>query len=201
MEKRDSINLQELMTGILTRTRYVHRWSTFHTLHKESVAEHSFFVAFYVLVIGNWVNKNGSRVNTKQALERALVHDLDEAYSGDFIRSFKHSSPELKFALDNAARSFHKQICEKLVPGTLAQNLHTAWVKAKDDTPEGKLVAFCDFLSVASYAVLERHAGNRHISEENTNLANYARNFLTPEFAFLGELPSQALGIVEERMP
>jgi 5'-deoxynucleotidase YfbR-like HD superfamily hydrolase len=200
MAKGSGVNLRELMTGILTRTRYVHRWSTFHTLHKESVAEHSFFVAFYVLVIGSWLNQDRIRINLDMVLQRALVHDLDEAYSGDFIRSFKHSSPELKQALDDAAQSFHRKICEAVVDGIVAADMHHSWQVAKDETMEGRLLAFCDFLSVASYAVLERMAGNTHISQESTHLLEYAQTFFTEDFDFLSPLTVQAYELIQEVM-
>jgi 5'-deoxynucleotidase YfbR-like HD superfamily hydrolase len=197
----DRINLGQLLLGMTTRTRYVTRWSTFHILHKETVAEHSFFTAFYVMTIAMWLNSvKGMEINESLALKRALVHDIDEAYSGDFIRSFKYSVPGLKKMLDEASTTFCGQMCEEIAPGHVGAHLHLHWIQAKDDSVEGRIVAFADFLSVLSYAIMERRAGNRHIREENVNLRDYGKTFLSPQFEFLTPLPREAMDYLESEM-
>lgn len=201
MAGRNRINLGQLLFGTTTRTRYVTRWSTFHILHKESVAEHSFFTAFYTMVISDWLDLfSESEVNQTVALQRALMHDVDEAYSGDFIRSFKYAVPGLKKMLDEASSVFCGQMCEEIAPGAIGEELHRRWINAKDDTKEGRIVAFADFLSVLSYAIMERRAGNRHIREESINLRTYGTMFLNEAFDFLSPLPQEAMEILECEM-
>ena len=98
------INVEGLMFGAPARLKYVTRFGTVHRVKDENVAEHCFFTAFFSLIICDWINANARyvKVNVGATLSRALMHDLEEAVSGDFPRPFKHSDPQLHAALEKA---------------------------------------------------------------------------------------------------
>jgi len=179
--------------------RYVERWSSFHVMHKESVAEHSFFTAFYCLILGRWLQMEGHTINLGLLLGRAIMHDVDEAFSGDFIRSFKHSSPDLAAMLHEAAKAFHMQLCKRLTKHeNLRFSLHDYWVFAKHVDLEGRILAFADFLSVLSYALMERRVGNTLMNQQETDLLGYGELFLTNEYEFLDPYPREAYLLMKE---
>src|SRR4030066_1982751 len=65
----------------------------------ESVAEHSFYVAYFVLIICSLLEKKKIKVDTKKALAMALIHDSEEAFSGDILNPFKHFNEKVFSAI------------------------------------------------------------------------------------------------------
>lgn len=173
-----NLNLKELLAGNLSRIRNVVRFSNSTRIKDESVAEHSYFTAYYALVLGHVLsNVEGVNVDFGTMLTGAIVHDIDEAVSGDFIRHFKYQDPELHKRLDDAS----SKLMEGAFSSTseaLTEPLYTGWRSAKQEsTVEGDLVAFADFLSVLSYVMNEIDCGNRKLIEQLDDMYEYARSF------------------------
>jgi len=56
----------------------------------ESVSDHSYFVAYIVSILCHLLGKqSGHTVDKQKALEMALVHDMEEMFSGDIVTPFK----------------------------------------------------------------------------------------------------------------
>src|SRR5258706_8989645 len=136
-----NLNIKELIEGRPERLRYVFRYSTTRVISPESVAEHSYFVAFYCMMIGHWLNgdSEGVTVSMRKLLERALVHDLEEAVTGDFPREFKHSNKDVQEALKDASRIGFVQIITALTGDSdlYIDYLIKTWTTAKANSPEG----------------------------------------------------------------
>lgn len=148
-----SLNLPSLIRGDVRRVSHVFRYSSFPVLRKESVAEHSFWVALLALaIVDDLCLDNESKY---KVVARALVHDIDESMTGDFIRSVKHSDPELLGRLD-------------AISGTVVAGLDTEcgtgfldhWDNAKEDGLLGDVVRVVDFAVVLSYLIEEQSMGN-----------------------------------------
>lgn len=177
MEKINNLvfNLKEVLIGRVTRLRYIKRYSICPRVHEESVAEHSFYTAYIALAIGRQINNNhNNAIDMGILLSRALVHDLDEVYSGDFIRMFKHSSPGLKTAIDAASFSFMKEFTKEMGE---RQSFTDLWLNAKDASLEGAIVGLTDFLSVVSYIAQEIRSGNVVMREQIPELKRFAASF------------------------
>ncbi|HEX9721784.1 MAG TPA: YfbR-like 5'-deoxynucleotidase [Candidatus Paceibacterota bacterium] len=65
----------------------------------ESVADHSYYVAYIVSILCSLLQKTEYGVNTQKALEMALVHDMEEMFSGDIVTPFKHYSAQVEEAI------------------------------------------------------------------------------------------------------
>lgn len=199
------LNLREMLIGMPTRLRYVDRFSTCRVIKKESVAEHCFFVALYCLFISWWCRTNGrlALLNTAEILARALLHDLDEAATGDVPRFFKYSDASLKIHLDEVASKGVHMIAEKLWgKNTLGVvgDIEFHWKNAKNDTPEGRILEFADFLSVLSYSWEEVRQSNVIMGEHLTDMAAYYQRFTAHEFDFLRPLIEEAKTILFEEI-
>lgn len=202
MSTTSKINLRELLTGGPARLRYVYRYSTARVQHPETVAEHSHFVALYSLLIGKWVQyTQGYDVDMARLLERAIIHDLEEAVSGDFPRPFKYSTPELRAMLERASSAAMTQLVNKVtgVCTPISARLIETWHDAKDDTIEGRIVEFADFLGVMSFMMEEKAGnGNHSIERHCGDMDEYFQKFRGPKFAFLADLVHQAHVMMEE---
>lgn len=191
------LNLYNLVCGIGNQLRYVDRFSTCRRNHKENVAEHQFFTAFFTLMI--CAHLGNRTVNGSDALVRALVHDIEEHCTGDVIRPVKHGSKNAQEALESAGQAFCKKFFESLTKNVpVATSLYATWKDAKDNTNEGRVVKFADFLSVLAYLNQEVRSGNLLVMENVSQLKAYCENFQGKEFDFVRPLVSDAFRLVEE---
>lgn len=189
MAENNHLNLRELLLGRPTRLRYVVRFSICPRIHNESVAEHSYYTAYLAMMITADLLSQGFEVNGFAVTSKALTHDMDESYSGDMIRMFKHSSPEIKIAMDTAAEKFMEEHSQEVMGNNAVCLL---WKEAKSDDLEGAIVSLADFLSVVSYVVQEIQAGNHVMYEHLEDLKKFYETFHAKRYDVLKEYVDQA---------
>lgn len=206
------LKMKELLCGKLTRIRNVIRFSNSTRIKDESVAEHSYFAAYYALILAKMLEAStGVKIDYGTLLTRVLLHDLDEAISGDFVRHFKYVDPELHKKLDEASGELMKKeaftgiftakfVCEDEFKTT--DDLYMNWKSAKNDDAEGDIVAFADFLSVLSYVMNEIDCGNRRLISQLDDMYEYAASFrnrkLFRKYDEVSEWLSQVMVILNE---
>lgn len=194
MDERNSLNLRELLLGRPTRLRYVIRFSICPRVHDESVAEHSYYTSLIAMLIAGDLRRSGIEVNLGEVAIKSLLHDMDETYSGDMIRMFKHSSPEIKDAMDKAANICMEKFSKELMGE--GGHLATIWREAKSDNIEGAIVSLSDFLSVLSYVVQEIQSGNHIMYEHLEDLKKFYETFHAKKYQGLKEYIDQAGRII-----
>lgn len=198
------MTLQGLIEGDLTRLRFVFRFSSVFVLHKESVAEHSFFVALYSYFIGKHVIDSGckSSVDFEKLMTKALIHDIDECRTGDFLRTFKYSSPEVKLAIEvGASNQLHDLMTTIDVGAETKKEVMYEWQYAKDDSIEGRIVAFSDFIAVLSYMLQEINCSNFTMVTNHKEMMEYFGKFTGPNYNFIRELVDEAREMVLRLTP
>lgn len=155
-----SLNIDKMLEGSIHRMSHVYRYSSVPVIRRENVAEHSWYVAFYSYLIGVDLVKQGIKVDFGKLLSRALIHDLDESMTGDFLRYVKYGHPDLKKALDEVSVSMIEKMGDELgVP-----DIQSPWATAKEDDVEGHIIEVVDLARVASYVWEEVQSGNMHVA-------------------------------------
>ena len=103
------------------------RYQNCNRLVNESVAEHSFYVAVFVLKLREYYD-----FNLEVALKTALIHDIPEARISDIPHNIKIANPEVAAALEKAE--------EKVTVDMLSEEAN-ALLKSFNhgDTVEGKI--------------------------------------------------------------
>lgn len=130
------------------RLRFIIRYATAPRSSRESVAEHSYFVAAYVLRLAEYYN-----FDVTAALALALMHDYSEAYISDVPHPIKAQNPKLEEALNEAEN--------KVLSEHLSDDMAYALKKFNDkDGPEALVCVLADVMSVVSYAKFEMELGN-----------------------------------------
>ena len=81
-------------TDDVKRLTAVWRYSSIPVAVRENVAEHSYWVALYAVLIVRELGA-GQDVQGMVAID-GLIHDVGECVTGDVVRPFKYSSPEFK---------------------------------------------------------------------------------------------------------
>lgn len=129
--------------------RNIVRFQTAPRNARETVAEHSFYVAAIVLKLHEYFN-----FNLETALSVSLMHDYSEVYISDVPHSIKASNKDLADALEKAEYKINN---DKLSE-EFAKN-----IKEFNDltTAEGCVVNLADVLSVLMYSRLEVKLGNK----------------------------------------
>lgn len=198
------LNLKSILLGDVSRLRYVWRFSTSRIVHPESVAEHSYYVALYSMFIADWIVENYEyrvmgkyrdlKVDKGLLLTRALLHDLEESRSGDVPRNFKYSTPKLKEILGNASMIAFNQILRSVLPSPckVVDDYQDAWVNAKDETIEGAVLEFADFLSCLSFLLQEGRNVGAVLPEGCLTLNEYHGTLSGPRFDPVRELVDEA---------
>jgi len=184
------LDIDALLSGKFHRLSHVNRYSSIPTIRKENVAEHSWYVAFYSYLLAKDLERRYKdeelEIDYGKLLGRALLHDLDESLTGDFLRIIKYGHPDLKKALDEVSVSMMIHMTKEV-----GVNLLPDWKSAKDDDLEGHIVQVVDLARVVSYIWEEIKLGNEHIrplldevceyfetycvTNEDTKVAPYAR--------------------------
>lgn len=65
----------------------VERWSVIHTIKRDNIAAHSWYVVVYCLLIARLIGWQG---NLARLLTEAALHDLEECVTGDIVGVVKH---------------------------------------------------------------------------------------------------------------
>lgn len=194
------MNLRELLTGTLSRLRYVYRWSTFRNAHPESVAEHCYYVALYSLFICEWLRSSELALSTcYSAIAKALCHDLEETLTGDMPRTFKHSSADLSKELARVSGTAMDQVVYNLDLDKQSQDRLTAWWRdCKSNDVAGSIVAFADYLSVLSYLLQEKLDSNHSVKFHLTTMREYYEEFSSKRYDFIRKLVDETRPFVKD---
>lgn len=197
------LDVRELLLGEPNRLRHVVRFGNCHKVHRESVAEHSYYTALYAMFVGEWLNARphvSKRVDMSKLLRSALLHDVEEARSGDFPRPFKYSSTAIRDALNEASGVAFGQCVSSLVKGDphAVQDLRELWTESKDRTIEGRILAFADYLSVVGYLWLEVAGSNITMRQHVKDMEEYAAEFEHESYEPLRPLIEDAAKLVKE---
>ena len=162
------ISDEELMQ--LYQLKDVIRYNCRKHLKDESVAEHSYYVALFAMMI---CNKHHVSDKTKiDAISKALLHDLPEIETNDITHDVKE-----KLHLRPLLKKYEDEYYEK----NFKQN--AALMKDDSDNLVNAIVLYADILSVRQFCMNEVIMGNKdkdimHILEDTNKRIEYAsKNF------------------------
>ena len=144
------------------RVAHIQRFNTTPILIRENVAEHSYFVAFYSMLLCEYVRQFGFEPDVEKTLKRALMHDVEEIISGDIITTFKYKNEEFRSLLETLNEGSMDEILKSL-PTELSDNLKDLWKNSKDDSIEGLIVKASDKLSLVTYCMEQINIGNKYM--------------------------------------
>jgi putative hydrolase of HD superfamily len=163
MEELTSLFLEVATLKRMPRTG----WGMRGVPHVESVAEHSFGVAFVSLVLFDALRSeampDGNRgpLDRERVLIMALLHDLGEVRLTDLPSTAVHLIPE---GVKSAAES--QAVADLLAPLPTANLLRDMWQEFEDHaSPEGRLVRDADKLEMMVQCLRYEQAGSRGLDE------------------------------------
>lgn len=150
--------------AILSRMRYIERWSLMRNSRSENLAEHSLdvaLIAHMLCVIGN--TRYGRSLNAERAALVALYHDASEIITGDLPTPVKYHDGTIRDAYRAVEHSAEKRLLNTL-SADLRPTLEGVLQPAADaDENEGylrRLVKAADKISALIKCIEEERSGN-----------------------------------------
>lgn len=196
MAKRNLLNIRELVGGVGNQLRYVDRFATCRRNHKENVAEHQFYTAFFTYMISLHV---GGDVSIGEAVTKALIHDIEEHYTGDVVRPVKHGNKAIDEGFKKTGEEFTRTFFETMTSNReISELLYMTWFSSKDATMEGRIVKFADYLSVLAYLDQEIHSGNYLVLQNVMHLRQYSEVFNGDDFEFIRDFVNESKELVRD---
>ena len=141
-----------------TRLSCIIRFSNTPRLASENVAEHSYYVAFLSMVIGDHLAREGVPVDKLRLIKMALLHDVEEAISGDILAPIKQGAFKKELAKENIKNMLF------LTAGLQEEKEYFGlWHEAgQAETLEARIMKLADRMSCVIYCVREIHLGNKY---------------------------------------
>ncbi len=147
--------------ALLSRMKYIPRWSLMRQNTKEDVAQHTtevMLTAHTLCLLAN--NKFGHSANCEKVIARGLYHDVSEILTGDLPTPVKYNNPNIqtaykaveKLAVDRLLETSHPSIKDDLRPYMTRGNL-TEYEK--------KLLKAADKLCALTKCIEELQSGNK----------------------------------------
>ncbi len=188
--------------AIMSRMKYINRWSLMNNTRLENISEHSLTVAMLahaLVLISN--KKFGRELDPEHAAALALFHDCTEIITGDLPTPIKYSSRILR----NAYKDIEEEAAQQLL-GSLPDYLRDEYEKLllpKEADPYlMKLVKAADKLSALIKCIEEEQMGSAEFSRARSEITLAIEKMGLPETEIFMKdfLPSYSLSLDEQNI-
>jgi 5'-deoxynucleotidase YfbR-like HD superfamily hydrolase len=148
----NNIALRRAFSPELRTASVVPRWSIVWTLTRDTVSNHSFYVALYAREIARILEWGGDYGNLMYC---ALVHDLDETISGDIVAPVKEKIVDK----EKAKAYIHDHMMERM-PGVIKEIDRISQKGAGEYFEIQSIVKAADRFDALIYLIIEQRLGN-----------------------------------------
>jgi 5'-deoxynucleotidase YfbR-like HD superfamily hydrolase len=157
----------------------------------ESVAEHSFYVAYFSSLLISFLKAAGEEVDEVRALKMALIHDMEESFSGDILTPFKHFNEEIVQAIDKVNQQSIHLVFENLPPALQADYIALWTENGEHKSKESQIVKTADKISLLAKCREEVRAGNDYFRRIYDRDLEKLREL---EYPWWGKIRAEILG-------
>ena len=141
----------------------VGRFSVYKCHFREDVAQHSYFTALYAMVLADLEKEKGTKVDVERLLRMALLHDAEEARTGDIHHPFKHQDASFAEKLDNRALEWFEKLMGSLPPSLAHEYIRLRRASRETSLTEVNIVKAADKIEALLWAYEEYLLGNVHV--------------------------------------
>lgn len=169
------------LNALLSRMKYIPRWSLMRAVREENLCEHTADCAHIAHMLGliaqKIYNKDVSAANMAIA---ALYHDASEILTGDMPTPVKYKSEELKKAYKTLEKNSAKQLCQ-CAPPEFSQELSDIFLQTNLTDYEKNLVKAADRLCALIKCIEEETSGNKEFLGAKKQQTNALKAMQCPE--------------------
>ena len=189
--------------AVMSRMKYIDRWSLMKNTRNENLSEHTLDVAMIahaLCIINNKCCKGNA--DADRAAVIALFHDCTEIITGDLPTPIKYSSKTLRKAYADIENEAADQLLSTL-PEYMQDEMRGI-ISPKDSTDEYtlRLVKAADKLSAPIKCIEELQMGNNEFKKAKEECEKYLIELDMPEVGiFIRDfLPSYSLSLDEQNI-
>lgn len=174
--------------AVISRMKYINRWSLMRNTINENISEHSLETAFIAHALALIRNKRfGGNVNPERCALLAMYHDATEIITGDLPTPIKYYNREIRSAYEE----IEQNACDRLLsylPEDLRDEYRPLFGKTVDESELWELVKGADKLSALIKCIEERQMGNVDFSSAEQATLDAVHGLSLPEVeVFLDE--------------
>ena len=188
--------------AIMSRMKYIIRWSLMNNTRLENISEHSLTVAMLAHALAVINNKRfGGTVNPEHAAAIALFHDCTEIITGDLPTPIKYSSKTLRKAYKDIEYESAHQLLSAL-PDYMREEYEKLLLPTGTDACTLRLVKAADKLSALIKCIEEERLGNAEFTKAGAGILQSLKEMALPELDVFMEdfLPSYRLSLDEQNI-
>lgn len=146
--------------AMISRMKYINRWSLMRNTVTENLSEHSLEVAFIAHLLCLIRNKRfGGNVNAERAAVIAMYHDTTEIITGDLPTPVKYYNKDIREIYGDIEKNAADKLVSQL-PGDL-KGEYEEIISGGDDDEIKSLVKAADKISALIKCIEERQMGNK----------------------------------------
>ena len=186
--------------AIMSRMKYIDRWSLMNNTRQENISEHSLNVAMIAHALVLISNKRfGAQLDAEHAAVIAMFHDCTEIITGDLPTPVKYASKTLRSAYKDIEEEAAAQLLNTL-PDDLKEDYKELLIPKEEDPRLLRLVKAADRISALIKCIEEEQMGNREFSRAKCEILTSIQKMNSPEAeVFLTDfLPSFSLSLDEQ---
>ncbi len=141
----------------------VGRFSVYKCHIREDVAQHSYFTALYAMVLADLERERGASVDMERLLRMALLHDAEEARTGDIHHPFKHQDVPFAEKLDDRALEWFENLMGSLPEDLAREYIRLRRASREISAAEASILKAADKIEALLWAYEEYLLGNVHV--------------------------------------
>lgn len=137
------------------------RWAPYTRLKNENVAEHSYWVSFYAMLLCDIEEKVfGQDIDIEKVLRASIIHDWEEAITGDIISPVKRYSCDMEEACRKVTDAFFEEVTGYLPDKRLTKLYQDSNKVLEEKSLEGQILKTAEAFSCLFYIMDEFRLGN-----------------------------------------
>lgn len=186
--------------AVISRMKYINRWSLMRNTIPENISEHSIETAFIAHALALLRNKRfGGNINAERCALIAIYHDVSEIITGDLPTPVKYYNKDIKSAYGEIENNALDQLLSYL-PDDLKEEYSAVFFAGEEDRELWTLVKAADKISALIKCVEERRMGNSDFASAEKSTLEAIHRLNVPEAeVFLEEfMPSYNLTLDEQ---
>lgn len=188
--------------AVMSRMKYIDRWSLMKNTRSENLSEHSLEVAMIAHCLCIIHNRCfGGKINADRAAVIAMYHDCTEIITGDLPTPIKYSSKTLRRAYADIEKEAADQLLSTL-PEYMKEEMTGIISPSDEDEYMLRLIKAADKLSALIKCIEEMQMGNNEFRKAREESQKYLANLSLPETEiFMRDfLPSYELSLDEQNV-
>lgn len=167
--------------AVLSRMKYINRWSLMRNTITENISEHSLETAFIAHALALIRNvRFGGNVNAERCALLAMYHDATEIITGDLPTPIKYYNKQIRSVYEEIEDNATEQLLSYL-PEDMRELYRPLFGKTEEEAELWTLVKCADKLSALIKCMEERQMGNFDFSSAEESTLNAVKALGVPE--------------------